>query len=67
METEQMILIIVSVILGVQLLTNYVQSGVRHRESKLLFAYLENNEKNILKMEKDIEELNYLITMRSDP
>ena len=66
MEINQITLIIVGVILGLQMLSNYVQSGVRHRESKLMFAYLENNERNILKMEKDIEDLNYLIMTRID-
>ena len=66
MEINQITLIIVGVILGLQMLSNYVQSGVRHRESKLMFLYLENNERNILKMEKDIEDLHHLIMTRID-
>ena len=50
------ILIIVGVHLALKLIGNYANSS-DHQDKKLMLAYLENNERNILKMEKDIDYL----------
>jgi len=43
------------------MIINYSRSINEEKRNKLMFTYLENNERNILKMEKDIEEINFLI------
>ena len=60
MNTIEIILVVVIINLALRLISNYTTSG----KEKLMFAYLENNEKNIQKMEKDLEELDFLIRQR---
>ncbi len=63
METEEIILIIVSVHLILKLISNFSEAN----ERKLLFAYLENNERDRLAIiretipdiENDLAEIKY--------
>ncbi len=70
METEQIILIIVSVHLFIRLVSNYGMSGELDKSKTLLFAYLENNERDRLKLINEtipnIEDQLYEIRRNTD-